>query len=182
MGRLLYAILVGLVGAAIVHITILFLIPHYTPRDAWSLLEDAGELYQVTPATGSGPEVVPLVRNGDPLFRAAACRFDLADGPLQLSSPHQVPFWSLSIHDRAGQTSYSLTDRAASDAMLDVVILSPLQMVEIRRAMPPELEQAVFIESTTTEGIVLVRALVPDQSWTGAADRFFSDLNCQPLP
>jgi uncharacterized membrane protein len=181
MGRLLYAILVGLVGAAIVHIAILFLIPHYTARDAWNRLEEAGELYQVMPATGSGADVVPLVRNGDPLFRAAACRFDLADGVLQLSSPHQVPFWSLSIHDRAGQTSYGLTDRAASNGMLDVVILSPLQMVEMRRAMPAELERAVFIESTTTEGIVLVRILVPDQSWTGIADRFFRDLACQPL-
>jgi uncharacterized membrane protein len=181
MGRLLYAILVGVVGAAIIHIAILFLIPHTTARDAWSQLEDAGELYQVTPATGSGTEVVPLVRNGDPLFRAAACRFDLADGGLQLSSPHQLPFWSLSIHDRAGQTSYSLTDRAASKGLLDVVILSPLQMVEMRRAMPAELERAVFIESTTSEGIVLLRALVPDQSWNSVADRFFRDLNCQPL-
>lgn len=181
MGRLLYTILVGLVGAAIVHIAILFLIPHYTSRDAWTRLEDASDAYQVVSVTGTGAGVVPLVRNGDPLFRAAACRVDLADGVLQLSSPHQVPFWSLSIHDRAGQTTFSVTDRTQASGMLDVVILSPLQMIEMRRAMPAELEQAVFIESTTSDGIVLVRMLVPDQSWTGVADRFFRDLDCQPL-
>ncbi|MBS9719876.1 DUF1254 domain-containing protein [Tianweitania sp. BSSL-BM11] len=181
MGKLLYAILVGLVGAAIIHIAILFLIPTTTSRDAWSQLEAAGELYQVTPATGSGADVVPLVRDGDPLFRAAACRFDLDDGGLKLSTPHQLPFWSLSIHDRAGQTTYSLTDRASATGSLDVVILSPMQMIEMRRAMPPELERAVFIESTTSQGIVLVRALVPNQSWTGVADRFFRDLDCEPL-
>jgi uncharacterized membrane protein len=181
MGKVVYAVLVGLVGAAIVHLAILFLIPHYAPRDAWSQLATAGEAYQLTPVSGSGPGVVPLVQGGDPLFRAAACRFDLADGPLRLSSVRTVPFWTLSIHDRRGQTTYSLSDRAATDALLDVVILSPLHMAEMRRAMPAEVEQSILIESATSQGVVVVRAFVPDESWASVADRFFSDLICEPI-
>jgi len=182
MGKLLYAVLVGLVGAAIVHIATLFLLPHYKPRDAWSQLAHVSEPYQLTPVTGSGANVVPLVRNSDPLMRAGACRFDLANGGIHLFSPRTVPFWSLSIHDRAGQTTYSLTDRAATNGVLDIIVLSPLRMADMRRAMPPEFDGAIFIETATAQGIVVVRALMPDQSWTGAVDAFFAEMGCEPLP
>lgn len=181
MARLIYALLVGLVSAAIVHIAIVLLIPSYAPRDAWSRLAEVGELYSVLPVSGGEASGRALVRNGDPLFRAAACRFDLSDGPLRITADRRVPFWSLSIRDRAGQTTFSITDRASAEAKLDITVLSPLQMIEMRRDMPDGAEQSIFVESQLTEGIAVIRVFVPDTSWEPAGERFLSEMTCQPF-
>ncbi|HEV7416721.1 MAG TPA: DUF1254 domain-containing protein [Tianweitania sediminis] len=181
MTKLLYAIVVGLIGAAIVHIAIVLLIPSYAPRDAWSRLAAAGDLYTVAPISGDTAGAGLLVGEGDPLFRAAACRFDLTDGALHLVGTGRLPFWSMSIRDRAGQTTFSLSDRASTQAALNVIVLTPLQMIEMRRSLAPSLDEAVFIESETQEGIAVVRIFVPDPSWSETADTFLRELSCTPL-
>ncbi len=73
MRKLLYAVLLGLVGACIVHIVVLLLVPDFSERDAWSQLAAGSGLYRMTrlDAEAGGP---PIVKSVDPLFFAAACR------------------------------------------------------------------------------------------------------------
>jgi uncharacterized membrane protein len=49
MRKLLYAVLLGLVGAGIVHILVLMMVPELSERDAWSRLSMASDLYRMTP-------------------------------------------------------------------------------------------------------------------------------------
>ena len=79
MRKLVYAVILGLVGAGIVHIAVLLMVPDFSERDAWSRLAQASDFYKVTrlDAEAGGP---PVVKSVDPLFFAAACRFDLSDG------------------------------------------------------------------------------------------------------
>ena len=51
MRRLLHAILLGLLGAGIVHIVVLLLVPEFSERDAWSRLAMASDLYKMTGST-----------------------------------------------------------------------------------------------------------------------------------
>ncbi|TGV75985.1 DUF1254 domain-containing protein, partial [Mesorhizobium sp. M00.F.Ca.ET.149.01.1.1] len=48
MRRLLHALILGLLGAGIVHIVVLFLVPEFSERDAWSRLAMASDLYKMT--------------------------------------------------------------------------------------------------------------------------------------
>lgn len=178
MLRLGYALLLGLVGAGIVHIVILFLLPQYTERDAWSQLSSASDYYTVTPIGGS-PATAPLVRSIDPLFSAAACRFDLADGVLHVTAPGRAPFWSMSVYDRNGQNIFSLADRTSADGSVNFVVLTPVQTIEVRKALPEEFVDAVFVEADIDQGIVVVRAFVPDRTWRTAVARFFADVSCR---
>jgi uncharacterized membrane protein len=41
MLRLFYILLIGIVGAGIVHIAVLLLLPQFSERDAWSSRSDA---------------------------------------------------------------------------------------------------------------------------------------------
>lgn len=179
MARIGYAILVGLVGAGIVHIAILMLLPYYTERDAWSLLSRTSDYYAMTRIDGSGA-TTPLVRSVDPLFDAVACRFDLADGVVHVSGAGNVPFWSMSIYDRNGQNIYSFNDRTAPDGMVDFVVLTPVQTIEVRKTLPESFVDSVFVEADLSEGIVVVRAFVPDPTWTDAIDAFLSGIDCTP--
>ena len=164
MARDSSTLLLGVVGAGIVHITILLLLPLFSERDAWSKLATAGRPYVMTAADGSDGNA-PTVEAPDPFFRASACRFDLQDGPVRLKANGGVPFWSASIYDRGGQNVYNFNDRTATDGALDFVIVTPTQMIDMRKDLPAELESSVFVEADIDEGIVVVRAFMPDDSW-----------------
>jgi uncharacterized membrane protein len=177
MARLFYALLLGVLGAGIVHIVVLFLLPSMTDRDAWSRLSGAGDLYQTVPLDRQrGPGRV--LRAKDPLFEAVACRFNLDDGGVHLRAAGHVPFWSMSIYDRSGRNIYSFNDRTAMEGELDVVVVTPLQMVELRKDLPKTLEKSVFVEADIGEGIVVARSFVPDESWRPVIAAYLSGLAC----
>jgi uncharacterized membrane protein len=177
MLRIFYAILLGLVGAGIVHIAVLLLLPVVSDRDAWSRLAQAGGLYTVTPLYGAGADR-GVLRSTDPLFQAVACRFDLADGIIHIRGVGQLPFWSVSVYDRGGQNIYSFNDRSSTKGVLDLVVLTPAQMVEVRKDLPQAYAESVFVEATIGEGIAVVRGFVPDDSWTPLVARQLGALAC----
>jgi uncharacterized membrane protein len=179
MRSLLHAFILGLLGAGIVHIVVLLLVPQFSHRDAWSRLAAISAPYSMAPLkveTG-GP---PVVKSVDPLFQAMACRFDLRDGPVQIKAPGKVPFWSVSIYDRNGQNIYSFNDHAANGGLMDAVVLTPAQMVEVRRDLPEEFQGSVFVETSVDEGIAVVRSFIPDDSWKPAVARFLQQSSCAP--
>lgn len=184
MLKLGYALVAGVFGAGIVHIAILLLLPGYSTRDAWTRLGEVARPYEFvrldTELDGS-----PVVRAGDPLMRALACRFDLADGPVHLKADGVVPFWSASVYDRGGQNIYSLNDSTADDARLDLVVLTPDQMIEVRKDLPEPYRKSAFAETPIGEGIVVLRVFVPDATWSRKVDTYLSGLTCagpQPPP
>lgn len=177
MIRAAYTALVAIVGAAIVHITVLFLLPHFSDRDAWARLAEAADYYKPVRIDAAAGEV-PIVKSLDPLFYASACRFDLADGPVRVHAPGNVPYWSVSIYNRGGQNVYAFTDRAAESGILDVVVLTSAQMIEARKHLPEEFRNSIFVEAPVGQGIVVVRSFVPDQSWKPTATRFLRDVAC----
>jgi len=180
MLRLLYAIVLGLVGAGIVHIAVLLMLPSYSERDIWSRLSAVAGPYAVVRLDSNalgGRSPAPA----NPFLVPAACRFDLADGPVRVQSPDTIPFWSLAIYDNNGLNVFSITDRTATDRVLDIVTLSTEQMQQVRSGVPDELGRSVFIETGLEEGIVLVRVFAPDETWRGVVDAFLNEMSCSPV-
>jgi uncharacterized membrane protein len=176
--KLLHAVLLGLLGAGIVHIIVLMLVPEFSERDAWSRLAMASDLYKMTrlDAEAGG---APVVKSVDPMFYAAACRFDLAEGMVRIKAPGNVPFWSVSVYDRGGHNIYSFNDHSANGGVLDTVVLTPAQMIDVRRELPEELQGAIFVEAPIEEGIFVIRAFVPDDSWRPIVSRFLEQGSCE---
>ncbi|HHZ07165.1 MAG TPA: DUF1254 domain-containing protein [Rhizobiales bacterium] len=177
MLRFLYAVLLGTVGAGIVHIAVLLLLPVVSERDAWSRLSQAGDLYTVTPLYGAAADR-RILRSADPLFQAVACRFDLANGLTHIRGVGRLPYWSVSIYDRTGRNVYSFNDRSTTKGALDLVVLTPAQMIEVRKDLPEAYAESVFVEADIGEGIVVVRGFVPDASWAPAISRELAGAVC----
>jgi len=178
MRRLLHAVLLGLVGAGIVHIVVLLLVPEFSERDAWSRLAMASDLYKMTrlDAEAGG---APVVKSVDPLFYAVACRFDLTEGMVRVKAPGNVPFWSVSVYDRNGHNFYSFNDHTATGGVLDTVVLTPAQMIEVRKQLPEDLQGAIFVETPIDEGIFVIRSFVPDDSWKPVVTQFLEQSSCE---
>lgn len=178
ISRLLHAIGLGIVGAGIVHIAVLFLLPAYSQNDVWSQLSANPQPY--TPVRLEADASGRAAALSNPFLKAAACQFDLADGVLHLRAQSRIPFWSASVYDRSGLNVFSLTDRAANGPVLDLVVASPAQMSRLRIGPPEELERSVFVETAVEQGFALVRIFVPDETWEDLADAFFGNLTCVP--
>lgn len=180
MSRFLHAILLGLIAAGIVHIVILFLVPIYSERSAWAVLSEQGDAYTFIRLDQDGAP--PLIPSIDPLFNAVACRFNLEEGKLRVyergQSRGEIPYWSASVYDRSGQNLFSFNNNLSSDGTIDFVIASPVQINELRNLVPAEFDRSVFVEADTTEGIVVIRAFVPDISWEESVSSYLSGLSC----
>src|SRR5690606_42041657 len=98
MSRFLHLLLLGLIGAAIVHIAILLLIPHYSDRNAWAELENLGEAYRFHQLS-SGAKVLS---NPDPLIQQSVCRFVLSDVHLKFATQKSEHLWLLSFYTPYG--------------------------------------------------------------------------------
>lgn len=179
MLRFLHATLLGLVGAGIVHIVVLFLMPLMSPRDAWTRFEAQSDLYSFAAYAAQSPAAAPA-GVADPYFKSVVCRFDLTDGFVHVSREGRIPYWSASIYDRSGQNVFSLNDRSAKSGVLDIVVVTPAQLVDIRKAPPPELENSVFVEAPIDEGMIVVRAFQPDPTWEKAVAGYLAAISCAP--
>ena len=177
MAKWLYAACAGVVGAGIVHIATLLLLPAVSDIDTWTRLSAFGNLneFHQIELTGSA---AASIRALDPTFQVAACRFDLADGPVGISSPGSAPFWSLSVYNRRGENIFSINDRTAGEARLDVIVATPAQVVELRKALTPEIETSVLSENDIGEGFVVLRAFVEDAAMNAAIAAFLEAATC----
>ena len=179
MKRSIYVLALAFVLAGIVHILIILLIPNYAAKDAWTKLAQVVEPWQfsIVAEPGGRSDTLPLV---DPAFGTAACRFDLAVAPVRVSADGKIPFWSIAIFDRQGRNIYSFNDRTAVEQQLSLLVVNPVQMAQFRKNPPPEADKAVMVETNTSQGFVLIRALHEDRSWTPTVQRFLNSAKCEP--
>lgn len=177
MKRFIYATLVGLVLAGIVHILIILLIPSYAAKDAWATLAQKSEpwTFNIVANAGAARSELPLV---DPTFGVTACRFNLGEAPLSVRAIGEAPFWSVAIFDRRGQNIYSFNDRTAIERSLFLIVVNSVQMAQLRKSPPEDSEKAVLVQADIKEGFVLIRALQPDASWSTAVSSFLSSARC----
>ncbi|MER0238653.1 hypothetical protein [Fulvimarina sp. MAC8] len=193
MGRFVLALLIGLVGAGLVHIAIVFMIPRVSDNSAWSRLSSLGDYFEVvriaplrdtsSPAQESSTET-PRERFAfaDPAFIVASCRFELGEGPVEITANGTIEnFWSASIYDSQGGNIYSINDRAAIDGIVNLVVGSAQQIEEVRTTTLLEDSPALPVIVDVPRGYVTVRVLIDEESKRAAADSFLRTLACLPI-
>ena len=176
MLRFLLAVLTGIVGALLLHIIIILSVPHFTTRDAYSRVLAEGEANRFV-LLGSKPDAAGLA-NGDPTLRLAVCSFSVADGPVQITSSGQVPFWSMVVYDKSSNEVFSMIDRTSVAGDPDVVVATPAQLNSLRKNLPEDAAQSILVEMPSDNGFVVLRTWVPLPSLEEAAKNFLSDADC----
>lgn len=51
-------------------------------------------------------------------------------------------------------------------------------MIALRNALPPALDEFVFVEAAIDEGIVVVRTFAPDESWEPTISEWLRAVGC----
>lgn len=175
--RLIYLVSCGLLLAGIIHIIIILLIPSLGSKDAAKLIDAKLNTHQFH-SIGDGNQFG--ISNNDPFLKLAVCKFNLNDSAIQILGPKTETFWSASVFDERGRVIYSLNDRTAIKNQLRMIIVNPIQMADIRQTQPEEVEASIIVESQNMQGFVLLRALVPDESWDEKSTSFLQKSECIP--
>ena len=173
----LFALLTGLIGAAVLHIVIILALPAFTQLDAYTrlLTYDADNRFVIFDAQKDDVGF----SNGDPYLRSAACVFSVESKPVHLMASGAVPFWSFAVFDSASNEVFSMNDRSAAGGDLDAIIASPEQLAAIRKSNPDVISQTVLIEMPRPEGYIVLHTLAPDRSYDDGANDFLSEAECE---
>ena len=187
MGRLLLALLIGLVGALIVHIGVIFAMPRVSENNAWSRLVAIMPSFEPTLVSGGGaslraePDVAGAFGFMDPAFVIAACRVSVSQAPVRLSAQGADAFWSASIVARSGDNLYSINERLAPHGRLDLLVGTQSQLDEARIAGLLGEEDSIPVVVGQSELYLTFRALVEAESLRPAAEGLAGSLACEPM-
>lgn len=176
-GNIMRLVCLGIIGAAIIHIAILLLVPVYSDTNAWSRIEDTTEPYRFHRLDNNKSPI----GEHDPLFVEATCRFDLSDGPTHITAQGVVPYWSLSVYAPNGDNLYSINDSVSNERKLDLIIADPLGMANLKAGSFGNAPTSLTVEQNIGEGAVIVRVFTPDTSWQTQVQRFFDSMKCLSL-
>jgi uncharacterized membrane protein len=178
--QLILAVLVGLVGAALLHLIIVLLLPEFSEKDAYTRVLAEGEMHRFY-RLGPTPDRAGLTMD-DPYLPVAVCAYDISDGPLRLAAANGgLPFWSLAVFDASSNEIFSINDRTSAGGALNVVIATPVQLTALRRALPQAVSQSIMVETTAAQGYVVLRSLAPQPSYDELASQFLSQASCAPF-
>jgi uncharacterized membrane protein len=171
--------------AALVHIVAILVIPMYASRDAFARLSQLGPVNEtiLLPQPGPGTRLIPY---GDPAVASSFCRFDLNAGPLRVkAAADPAGFASLSFHTRRGSIFYAITDKAATHATLDALVLTEDQLRALAAKDDEDTPvQELRIVSPSNAGFVAMRSFSEQPSLYPHAESAVKMLTCasEPIP
>jgi uncharacterized membrane protein len=178
--KILFAILTGLVGAALLHLVIVISLPQFSERDAYTRIIAEGESQRFY-RLGEKPDRAGLMKD-DPMVEMTVCAFDISEAPVRLTAPNGgVPFWSLGVYDSASNEVFSINDRTSADGVVDVVVGTPAQLTVLRKSLPRGFAQTVLVETQQTEGYAALRSLTTRKSFGPLVSQFLDQATCAPF-
>lgn len=180
MFKVIFAVFVGLVGAAVLHLVILLATPHFSNRDAYTraVAEGAPNRFHLLDDNREKTEL----GSGDPFMRVAVCTFDVDTKPVRLAGFGVVPFWSVAVFDSASNEIFSMNDRTSAGGELDILVANQVQLAAIRKAQPAGLSKSILVEAGQNKGYAVLRTMVPQPSFVEEATRFLSEAKCEQTP
>ncbi|SDT98763.1 DUF1254 domain-containing protein [Stappia sp. ES.058] len=174
-------VLAGLFLGGIIHVAVVMSVPHFVPVTAYARVAGFGQdgVFNRLPDTRAGAEPLPML---DPMMLHAACRFDLAAGPLKIEAAMPPPFWSFALFNARGEAIYSLNDRTSgNDGKLDVLVITTEQLSVLREDPPPGLEDLIVIETVETLGYALLRSFDGDPMRRDIKEAALAQATCRTL-
>ncbi len=172
MRRYIYHGLLIFIGAGIVHITAVMLVPHFAEKDAWSRLEvsagyfsfkilEMGKMLESGQIEETGKVGEANLTGLDPLFVQAACRVQTTGAPVEIKFSDPDRFWSLGVYNHLNGVIFSLNDRTVERGNARFLLVTATQNSRIRERDPLAFERNIIVETDQDELVVVLRIYAP---------------------
>lgn len=174
MRRLLPWVVAALLGAVVVHVLTIRLLPWGIMRWTMGVMaHERGRNQAVHPPRVDATSRAVVRPSPDLLY--SACAFDVSDGPVRVTA--DVPgdtYWSVSMFTDRTDNFFVVSDRQATGGRIDLVVARPGADL----ALPPG---AVRVDAPSTRGAILQRTLVIDEARFTELDAVRRRFTCAPL-
>jgi uncharacterized membrane protein len=174
---ILSAILLG----GIVHLSTVLAMPQAAKQDAYSRLvplTPVNAMVQLTPPTAE-TAIMPFM---DPAFATAVCRYDLIAGAIKLIAPVSQSYTSVTFYTRKSVAYYAINDRAAGRRTIELDLMTPEQHAQVPEEEDVTAADRLIIESPTTMGLIVLRALAAEPGLMPMARRALAGATCGIQP
>lgn len=181
IARFFLATICAIVLALIAHLTAILIMPWTSERHAAERLAMTTSAENAQLIVGPGLETwLPLP---DPAVAVAACAFDLAEGPFRFTTEASSLMKSVAFHSRGSGIFFAVTDRAAIEGMLDIVVMTQAQR-DLFDAMEVEENErnTLRVVAPEREGFAIIRVLASLPSLTESAMREAGEAACTVEP
>jgi len=181
MIRVLLWVLGAVLLGGIVHLATVLALPRAANQDAYSRLVPLTKVNAVVPLPMPTAEasIMPFM---DPAFTAAACRYDLSSGVIKLNVPLSQAYTSVTFYTRNSVAYYAIDDRAAGRRAIELDLMTAEQHAQVPEEEDVTAADRLIIESPTTTGLIVLRALAPEPGLMPMARRALANAQCRLGP
>jgi uncharacterized membrane protein len=171
----------GILLGGIVHLATVLAMPRAATQDAYSRLVALTPVNSVVPlpAPTAKEAVLPFM---DPAFATAVCRYDLSAGSIKLNAPVSEAYTSVTFYTRDSVAYYAINDRAAGRRAIELDLMTPAQHAQVPEEEDVTSADRLIIDSPTTTGLIVLRALAPEAGLMPMAQRALAAAHCQTEP
>jgi uncharacterized membrane protein len=178
MIRLVFTIIAGVLLGGVVHLVSVLALPRIASQDAYSRLTPMTKLNAVTQMPLADPNNSPMPFM-DPAFALAICRYDLSGGPIKLTVPVSQAYTSVSFYTRNEVAYYAINDRSAGKKVIELDLMTEEQHNQIPEDEEVTAADRLIIDSPTTTGLILLKALAPEPSLMRQAQAALAASSCK---
>lgn len=170
-------LLVCLVVAGITHIGAIFALPRLARSDIFSLLDAEAPTNALALVDRRALASWPFV---DPAVAIAVCRYDLSDGPVRLRVPLSETFLTIAFAQARRGIFASVSDRAATGGLLDVVLATEAQLARISQLDEPDQAiEEIRIVSPNSAGLAILKVFIDRPSGRDRAEAVLTRAQCE---
>ena len=101
--------------------------------------------------------------------------------PAPVAPPLPYTFAGRLVHDGKLSLLLARGDEVIAIREGDTLVVTPIQLIAIRKQVPQELEQSILVEMRGDEGYAVLRTFVPTESRLPAATAFLANAGCEPF-
>lgn len=176
MRRILWIGAGGLLGAIIIHVLLVVILPRLAGGDVAEAMAAYGPegTFNLLPRPETAGADLAFV---DPRLVHAVCRFTLEGRPLRIAASIVADFWSVAVFDRTGNTLYSLNDRTGGGAGIDLLLIGPAEVADLQET-EEVLDDVVIVEMPVETGLVVLRAFYRDAAMRGQVEAMLQAASC----
>ena len=177
LGKLVRALVGGLMLAGVVHVVTVLAIPNAAKTDAVDRIHRAAPAGRFSAVLADGSILPDL----DPFFVHAACPFDLSAGPVEISGTMPADVWTLTVVTENGGVVSSLERATTVNGQLDLVVGGVAAIERLRLAIAGSGRDAIFVSTPVDRGFVLLRAYVSRGADREELSRQLTAIDCSPV-
>ena len=172
-----------LLVAGLTHIFVILLLPEVATKDAYSILAgrlDHGGGLVSLPQAKPGETIIPF---RDPATVQSLCFYDLTRSPARVRlKTEEGRLLTLSFRTPEGRVFYSMTDRAALNGTIDILLVTEAQLKIIEDGDDEDegVRTELRLKSPGVRGLLIATALIARPSEARDAAERLKAISCAP--